>query len=77
MSNDKAVVRQDVERIPEVSRTWIEWGEQGVKTLVVEVTFDTEGSPAGFGAGNGVTAGLSADARSSFRQHALKPLHSG
>ena len=42
MSNYKAIVRQDVERISEVSRTWIEWGEQGLKTLVVEVTFDTD-----------------------------------
>ncbi len=42
MSNHKAIVRQDVERISEVSRTWIEWGEQGLKTLVVEVTFDTD-----------------------------------
>jgi hypothetical protein len=48
MSNDKAVVRQDVERIPEVSRTWIEWGEQGVKTLVVEVTFDTDPNSVDF-----------------------------
>jgi predicted PhzF superfamily epimerase YddE/YHI9 len=38
----KAIVRQDVERIPEVSRTWIEWSEQGLRTLVVEVTFDTD-----------------------------------
>jgi hypothetical protein len=41
MSN-KAIVRQHVERIPEVSRTWIEWSEHGLKTLVVEVTFDTD-----------------------------------
>ena len=43
MSN--AVVRQHIERIDGVSRTWFEWtlGEHGLeKTLVVEVDFDTD-----------------------------------
>jgi len=41
----KAIVRQHVERISGVTRTWLEWGweETGmVKTLVVEVAFDTD-----------------------------------
>lgn len=42
---DKAIVRRHVERIPGVTRTWLEWSreESGmVKTLVVEVGFDTD-----------------------------------
>jgi hypothetical protein len=47
----KAIVRQHLEKIDGVSRTWFEWtydGEGGkIKTLVVEVNFDTDpNSPA-------------------------------
>jgi hypothetical protein len=45
MKRDKAIVRQHVEKIAGVSRTWIEWSyEEGhmVKTLVVEITADTD-----------------------------------
>jgi hypothetical protein len=41
----KAHVRQKLEALPSVTRTWIEWeaGEDGLtKTLVVEVAFDTD-----------------------------------
>jgi hypothetical protein len=41
----KASVRQHVERIDGVSRTWFEWSLEEaalVKTLVVEVEFDTD-----------------------------------
>jgi hypothetical protein len=43
---DKAVVRQHVEKIDGVSRTWFEWEYDSehslTKTLVVEVDFDTD-----------------------------------
>jgi hypothetical protein len=46
MSNEtKARVRQHLERIERVSRTWFEWTAEKsklVKTLVVEVDFDTD-----------------------------------
>ena len=41
----KAHVRQKLEELPGVTRTWIEWeaGQDGLtKTLVVEVAFDTD-----------------------------------
>jgi hypothetical protein len=43
----KALVRQHLELIPEVTRTWFEFdldeiGEGWLKTLVVEVEFDTD-----------------------------------
>jgi hypothetical protein len=41
----KAIVRQHIERIDGVSRTWFEWDSEGpdmLKTLVVEVNFDTD-----------------------------------
>ncbi len=44
-TSDKAIVRQQVERIAGVSRTWFEWGAEGPtlqKILVVEVEFDTD-----------------------------------
>jgi hypothetical protein len=49
----KAIVRQHLEKIDGVSRTWFEWGLEGgdssrVKTLVVEVTFDTDPNSPGF-----------------------------
>jgi hypothetical protein len=46
MKRDVAIVRQHVSRIPGVSRTWLEWSLEEdvgwVKTLVVEVEFDTD-----------------------------------
>ena len=45
MSDVKATVRQHVERIDGVTRTWFEWSREDetmVKTLVVEVAFDTD-----------------------------------
>ena len=45
MTSDKAIVRQHVERIAGVSRTWFEWSLEAstlLKTLVVEVEFDTD-----------------------------------
>lgn len=41
----KAIVRTELEKIPSVRRTWIEWDltqESAMKTLVVEVDFDTD-----------------------------------
>jgi len=42
----KAIVRQEIEKIPGVTRTWFEWSyeDNGAKanTLVVEVGFDTD-----------------------------------
>jgi hypothetical protein len=39
-----AIVRQYIERIEGVSRTWFEWTleETWLKTLVIEVEFDTD-----------------------------------
>jgi hypothetical protein len=45
MSGDKSIVRQHIEQIEGVSRTWFEWTLEDaglVKTLVVEVDFDTD-----------------------------------
>jgi hypothetical protein len=45
MRTDIAIVRQHVERISGVERTWFEWSledEELVKILVVEVNFDTD-----------------------------------
>ena len=45
MQNQKAAVREAVERIPGVTRTWFEWVLEGgelLKRLVVEVSFDTD-----------------------------------
>ena len=45
MQNEKAAVREAVERIPGVTRTWFEWVLEGgelLKRLVVEVSFDTD-----------------------------------
>jgi hypothetical protein len=45
MPSDKGSIRQHLERIDGVSRTWIEWewAESDLtKTLVVEVDFDTD-----------------------------------
>ena len=45
METDVAVVRQHIEKIQGVSRTWFEWSDEDglmVKTLVVEITDDTD-----------------------------------
>ncbi len=45
MAHDKAIVRQRLERISGVDRTWFEWkSAEGhlQKELVVEVTFDLD-----------------------------------
>jgi hypothetical protein len=42
----KAVVREEVEKVDGVSRSWFEWtfepGGRQIKTLVVEVDWDTD-----------------------------------
>jgi hypothetical protein len=51
MEGKKAVVRQHIEKIDGVSRTWFEWTlEEEImeKTLVVEVEFDTDPNNAEF-----------------------------
>jgi hypothetical protein len=51
MSRDKAIVRELVERIEGVSRTWFELeieGSSRKKTLVVEVNFDLDPNSAHF-----------------------------
>jgi len=50
MPGEKAIVRQHVERIDGVSRTWIEWETveySMVRTLVVEVEFPTDANENG------------------------------
>ena len=45
MSGQKAIIRQHLEKIDGVSRTWFEWDFEDsdlVKTLVVEVDFSTD-----------------------------------
>jgi hypothetical protein len=45
MSHDKAIVREHLERIDGVRRTWFEWefeGPERIKILVVEVSFDLD-----------------------------------
>jgi hypothetical protein len=47
----KAIVREHLEKIDGVSRTWFEWSaEKGslLKTLVVEVDFDTDPKSSDF-----------------------------
>jgi len=47
---DKAIVRNHLEKIDGVSRTWFEWtlgGDDLEKTLVVEVDFDTDPNSSG------------------------------
>ena len=51
LRTDIAIVRQHVARIDGVARTWLEWDWEGdglVKTLVVEVGFDTDPNSPGF-----------------------------
>jgi hypothetical protein len=48
----KAIVRQHLEKIDGVSRTWFEWsfdaGAHRIKTLVVEVNSDTDPTSSEF-----------------------------
>ena len=51
MRSDKAIVRQHLEKIRGVNRTWFEWESDAdmlVKTLVVEVDFDTDPTSSAF-----------------------------
>jgi hypothetical protein len=51
MVDGKAIVRERVEKIDGVSRTWFEWISRDstmAKTLVVEVEFDTDPSNTRF-----------------------------
>jgi len=46
-----AIVREALSRLPNVSRTWFEWSWEDamwVKTLVIEVEFDTDPNAKGF-----------------------------
>jgi hypothetical protein len=46
-----ALVRQALAELPQVSDTWFEWtfdGTRQLKTLVIEVNFDTDPSSPGF-----------------------------
>lgn len=48
-----AIVRQELAKLPSVSRTWFEWTfEDGgwLRTLLVEVRFDTDPNSPGFNA---------------------------
>lgn len=48
---DMAIVRQELAKHPEVARTWFEWTiekDHKLKTLVVEVKFDTDPNLADF-----------------------------
>lgn len=47
MQSDFAVIRQNLSKVPGVSRTWFEWewsreDNALAKTLIVEVSFDTD-----------------------------------
>jgi hypothetical protein len=51
MHGDRAIVRQHLERIDGVSRTWFEWTYKDgtpLKTLVVEVDFSTDPNESGY-----------------------------
>jgi hypothetical protein len=48
---DIAIVRQELAKHPEVSKTWFEWtleDDHKLKTLVVEVKFDTDPNSKAF-----------------------------
>jgi hypothetical protein len=50
----KSKIREEVEKITGVTRTWLEWqleDGQSTKTLVVEVGFDTDPSSGSHNAG--------------------------
>jgi hypothetical protein len=45
MNSKIAVVREELARLPQVSRTWFEWDiehDRQTRTLVVEVLFETD-----------------------------------
>ena len=51
MRGNIAIVREALSRLPNVSRTWFEWSWEDamwVKTLVIEVDFDTDPNSKGF-----------------------------
>ena len=51
MDTTIAVVRQAVEKVAGVSKTWFEWTmekDDFLKTLVVEVSFDTDPNSPGY-----------------------------
>ncbi len=51
MKGNIAIVRQVLSKLPNVSRTWFEWSWEDamwVKTLVIEVEFDTDPNATGF-----------------------------
>ena len=52
MSQGKAVVREQIERIPGVTRTWFEFEfddtDSETKVLVVEVNFNTDPNSTGY-----------------------------
>jgi hypothetical protein len=51
MTNQRSIVRQNVELIPGVSGTWIEWescGDLFERVLVIEVEFDTDPNSSAF-----------------------------
>jgi hypothetical protein len=45
MNSKIAVVREELSKLPQVSRTWFEWDiehDRQIRTLVVEVMFETD-----------------------------------
>jgi hypothetical protein len=45
MNSKIAVVREELSKLPQVSRTWFEWDiehDRQIRTLVVEVLFETD-----------------------------------
>ena len=45
MNSKTAVVREELSKLPQVSRTWFEWDiehDRQTRTLVVEVLFETD-----------------------------------
>jgi hypothetical protein len=51
MRGNIAIVREALSKLPNVSRTWFEWSWEDamwVKTLMIEVEFDTDPNAKGF-----------------------------
>ncbi len=51
MKGNIAIVREALSKLPDVSRTWFEWSWEDamwVKTLVIEVGFDTDPNSSAF-----------------------------
>jgi hypothetical protein len=51
MKGNIAIVREALSKLPNVSRTWFEWSWEDamwVKTLIIEVDFDTDANSSGF-----------------------------